>query len=102
MHTEESTLASSSIASAYESVTAQPRPPAVHLGRTTENGIAPSMFGLLERGVGKRPAVAAGLRGRVVFRFEEDFAPVRVSFRARSALAHVARRRVRIEGDRRF
>jgi len=104
------------------------------------------MFGLIDRGVGQRPAVAAALRGRVVFRFAEDFAPVRVTFRARSvlvedgnlrtpdlviagslpdivhiataslwrgipsprrrrgrtALAHVARGRVRIEGDRKL
>jgi hypothetical protein len=101
------------------------------------------MFGLLERGVARRPEVAARTRGKVVLRFTEPFAPLRVTFaprtitvedgdarkpdlviegslpdvvhfataplvrgipnparvRGRAALAHVARRRVRVEGD---
>lgn len=127
----------------------QPPPPRpasgakVRLGKTAENGVAPSVFGLLERGVGLRPEVAARMKGRVVFRFTEPFAPSRVNFSVRyitvedgdlhkpdlaisgslphivhlistplirgipnptrirglAALARVARRRVRIEGD---
>jgi uncharacterized protein YbjT (DUF2867 family) len=42
------------------------------------------MFGLLERGVARRPKVATRLRGRVVFRFAEPFAPLRVTFAPRS------------------
>jgi hypothetical protein len=57
--------------------------PTVKLGKLRRDGIAPSMFALLERGVERRPRVAARLRGTVAFRFAEDFAPVRVSFGAR-------------------
>jgi hypothetical protein len=118
----------------------------VRLGRTDRDGIAPSMFGLLERGVARRPELARSLRGRVVLRFDEGFAPLRISFgervvrvedgdlrrpdlaisgrlpdivhfatvplvggipdpsdaRGRSAIALFARRRVRVEGDRRL
>jgi hypothetical protein len=44
------------------------------------------MYGLVERGVQRRPEIALGLSGRVVFRFEEDFAPVRIAFNAHSVL----------------
>jgi hypothetical protein len=118
--------------------------PEVRLGKTTQTGVAPSMFALLERGVQLRPEVAMATRGRVVFRFAEPFAPLRVSFasraitvedgdlrkpdlaiegslpdivnfvatplvggipnparvRGRAAIAQVARRRVRLVGDR--
>ncbi len=46
--------------------------------------MAPSMLGLIERGVARDPYLASNMRGRVVFRFAEEFAPVRVAFRARS------------------
>jgi hypothetical protein len=49
-----------------------------------EDGIAPSMLGLIERGVRRDPDLASIMRGRVVFRFAEQFAPVRVAFRART------------------
>ena len=51
-----------------------------------EDGVAPSIFGLLERGIARDPELAAGMRGRVVFRFTEGFAPVRIHFRARSVV----------------
>src|SRR5438067_1810884 len=62
------------------------RPKPVRLGRTAENGIAPSVYGLIELGVERRPEIAAALTGRAVFRFEEDFAPVRVAFKPRSVV----------------
>jgi hypothetical protein len=118
--------------------------PRVRLGRTVDRGIAPSLLGLVEHGVRRRPDIASALRGRVVFRFAEPLAPVRIGFgprtitvedgdlrkpdlaiegslpdivhlttaphvrgvpnparvRGRAALARVARRRVRISGDR--
>jgi len=117
--------------------------PALRLGKTVSNGLAPSMFGLLERGSGLRPEIASRVRGKVVFRFTEPYADLRVTFGARNvtvedgefhkpdvaiigslpdiihfvatplvrgipnparlrglvAIARVARRRVRIEGD---
>lgn len=68
-----------------------PRTPEVKLGQTVSNGIAPSMFALLERGVQRRPELARQLQGKVVIRFREEIAPVRISF---------GRRVVRVEdGD---
>ena len=54
--------------------------PTVRLGATSEDGIAPTVFALLERGVQRRPEVARSLRGRVELRFAEDIAPVRIAF----------------------
>jgi hypothetical protein len=45
-----------------------------------ENGISPSLFGLVEHGARKRPALASRLRGSVEIRFKERFAPVRLYF----------------------
>ncbi len=49
-----------------------------------DDGVAPSILGLLERGVEKRPQVAAAMRGRVVFRFAEGFSPLRIAFRPKT------------------
>jgi hypothetical protein len=57
-----------------------PRTPEVKLGQTVANGIAPSMFALLDRGVQRRPDIARGLQGRIVIRFREDICPVRITF----------------------
>ena len=57
-----------------------PHTPEVKLGQTVSNGIAPSMFALLERGVLRRPDLARRLYGKVAIRFREDIAPVRISF----------------------
>jgi hypothetical protein len=63
-----------------ETANTSSRPPEVRLGRIHRNGIAPSLFALLDRGAGKRPGLAASLRGRVVLRFSEGYVPVRVTF----------------------
>ena len=57
-----------------------PRSPEVTLGQTVSNGIAPSMYALLERGVHRRPEVARQLQGKVVIRFREEISPVRITF----------------------
>jgi len=49
----------------------------------TEDGVAPSIFGLIERGIARDPGLVAEMRGRVVFRFAEDFTPLRIAFRPR-------------------
>jgi hypothetical protein len=51
-----------------------------------ENGVAPSIFGLVERGIAREPELAGQMRGRVVFRFAEDFSPLRIHFRPRSVV----------------
>ncbi len=54
---------------------------AVRLGRMVEDGVAPSIFGLIERGDRARAEPGRQMRGRVVFRFAEDFSPLRITFR---------------------
>jgi hypothetical protein len=60
--------------------------PAIRLGRMVEDGVAPSIYGLVERGIARDPELAARMRGRVVFRFAEEFSPVRIQFRPRSVV----------------
>jgi len=62
------------------------RPPKIRLGRMVEDGVSPSIFGLIERGVAREPEVAGKMRGRIVFRFAEGFSPVRINFRPRSVV----------------
>lgn len=58
----------------------------VRLGRMVEDGVAPSILGLIARGVVREPDLAAEMRGRVVFRFDEEFSPLRIAFRPRSVV----------------
>jgi len=62
------------------------RAPSVRLGRMVEDGIAPSILGLIERGIAREPELAAEMRGRMVFRWRDDFSPLRVTFRPRSVV----------------
>jgi hypothetical protein len=52
----------------------------VRLGHIEPNGICPSMFGLIEHGVHRRPDSARALRGRFELRFTEDFARIALAF----------------------
>jgi hypothetical protein len=54
--------------------------PEVRLGSRHRDGVGPSLFALVERGVGRRPSLAAELEGEAVIRFEEPLAPVTVAF----------------------
>jgi len=67
-------------------MTSNGRGPSVRLGRMVEDGVAPSIFGLIERGIAREPELAAQMRGRVVFRFAEDFSPLRIQFKPRSVV----------------
>ncbi len=60
--------------------------PRVRLGRMVEDGVAPSILGLIERGVAREPGLASEMRGRVVFRFEEEFSPLRIAFGPRTVV----------------
>ena len=62
------------------------KPPRVRLGRMADDGVAPSILALLERGIQRRPEIAAQMRGRVVFRFAEDFSPLRISFKPKTVV----------------
>ena len=55
------------------------------LGYVDPNGIAPSLYALIERGAGRRPRIVSAMRGTVELRFKEKFTPVRIEF----ADAHV-------------
>jgi hypothetical protein len=63
-----------------KAVPQSPRLPVVKLGRLAANGIAASIYVLIERGAAKRPKVVKNLRGTMELRFKEDYAPVRVLF----------------------
>ncbi len=54
--------------------------PDVRLGATTDDGIAASIFALVDRGAGRRPDLAMEMRGRIELCFAEDLAPVRLVF----------------------
>jgi ubiquinone biosynthesis protein UbiJ len=56
------------------------RRPALRLGETTAEGIAATVYALLERGVARRPELAREMDGRVDLHFAEDIAPVRIAF----------------------
>ena len=58
----------------------------VRLGRMVDDGVAPSIFGLLERGIERRPEIAAQIRGRVVIRFTEEFSPLRITFKPKTVV----------------
>ncbi len=62
------------------------------LGAQLPNGISASMYGLVERGLARRPKIAKVIRGTVEIRFKEDFAPVRVRFGAKEVLVEDAAR----------
>jgi hypothetical protein len=55
-------------------------PPGLRLGATGEDGIAPTMYALLDRGLRRRPELARAMRGLVELRWQEDITPVRIAF----------------------
>ncbi|MDX6673118.1 MAG: hypothetical protein QOH11_536 [Solirubrobacteraceae bacterium] len=55
-------------------------PPDVRLGVTSDDGIAASIFALVERGAARRPELVTEMRGRIELCFAEDLAPVRLAF----------------------
>jgi hypothetical protein len=56
--------------------------PGLRLGSTGEDGIAPTIYALLDRGMRRRPEVAREMRGLVELRWDEDIVPVRIAFEA--------------------
>src|SRR2546423_13697490 len=56
------------------------RRPALRLGATSNEGIAPTLYALLERGVARRPQLAREMAGLVDLHFAEEIAPVRIAF----------------------
>lgn len=56
------------------------RAPHVSLGQTERGGLAPAIMAIVERGVRRRPSLAAGIRAEIQLVFEEGYPPVRVVF----------------------
>jgi hypothetical protein len=60
--------------------------PTVRLGETDDNGIAPSFYALLERGVAQHTELAAEMSGLAEVRFDEGYTPVRIAFAGQEVL----------------
>lgn len=54
--------------------------PVLRLGRLADDGIAPSVYALVERGALRRPSLARDARGVVELHFREEISPVRIHF----------------------
>ncbi len=54
--------------------------PAVRLGRLLPGGLAPAMLAIVERGVRRRPEMAAALRVEVELAVDGGYPPIRVVF----------------------
>lgn len=52
----------------------------MRLGRLADGGLAPAILAIVERGVGRRPALATAVRAEVQLEFAEGYPPVRVVF----------------------
>jgi hypothetical protein len=78
------------------------RPPQVQLGVLTDGGIAPAFAAIVERGVRRRPALAAGLRAEIELQIEGPYPPVRIVFGERLVLVEdgpVQAPDVRVKGE---
>ena len=52
----------------------------LRLGAVADDGIAASIYALVERGIHRRPTVARQIHGEIELRFEEELSPVRLVF----------------------
>jgi hypothetical protein len=62
------------------------RAPQVRLGALERGGLAPAIMAIVERGVRRRPALAAGLSAEIQLELEEGYPPVRIVFGERLVL----------------
>jgi hypothetical protein len=62
------------------------RPPQVRLGVLADGGIAPAVAAIVERGVRRRPALAAGLSAEIELKIKGPYPPVRIVFGDRLVL----------------
>jgi hypothetical protein len=58
----------------------------VRLGLLAEGGIAPAVAAIVERGVRRRPALAAGVNAEIELKVEGPYPPVRIVFGERLVL----------------
>ncbi|MFL5821152.1 MAG: hypothetical protein ACJ76S_10785 [Solirubrobacteraceae bacterium] len=52
----------------------------LRLGAVADDGIAASIYALVERGIHRRPALSRQIHGEIELRFDEELAPVRLVF----------------------
>jgi hypothetical protein len=67
------------------------RPPQVRLGTLIEGGLAPAIMAIIERGVRRRPALAATIQCEIELDLEQEFPPVRIVFGDRLVLVEDGR-----------
>ncbi len=78
------------------------RPPQVRLGTLADGGIAPAFVAIVERGVRRRPALAAGIRAEIELKIDGPYPPVRIVFGEQLVLVEDGPARtpdLRIEGS---
>lgn len=56
--------------------------PEVRLGALQEDGLAPAVMAIVDRGIRRRPDLARALRAEVELAFQEGHPPVRIVFEA--------------------
>lgn len=54
--------------------------PAVELGDITQGGLAPAILAVIERGIARRPSLAASIEAEVELSTGGDYPPVRILF----------------------
>ena len=60
----------------------------VRLGHVADDSIAPTLYVLVLHGARVRPELAAEMRGSVLLRFDDGYAPIRVDFRGEEIEVH--------------
>jgi hypothetical protein len=80
VHTAELDVVESGRASSSRRGARLVRPPQVRLGAYLEGGIAPAIMAIVERGVRRRPGLAAALRAEIELRIEGPYPPIRIVF----------------------
>jgi hypothetical protein len=86
VHTAELDLIESGRSAPARRARALVRPPEVRLGMFVEGGIAPAIMAIVERGVRRRPGLAAALRAEIELNIEGPYPPVRIVFGDRIVL----------------
>jgi len=55
-------------------------PPSAELGQHLPGGLSPAILAIIERGIHRRPAIAAQLRAEIELNLQDQYPPVRISF----------------------
>jgi hypothetical protein len=102
MHTAELDVVESGRPTPSRGSAALVRPPQVRLGAYQEGGIAPAIMAIVERGVRRRPGLAAAMRAEIELQVHGPYPPVRIVFADRLVLVEdraAAHADLRIEAE---